>query len=76
MAGKSRIQRARELAAVARIITERVGRKRRAGARGWCYVPWRELDALADALRELGVDPRAPNLGAAAFGELMAKRAS
>ena len=59
-------QRERELRVfvAARSIVNRVGRKRRAGPNGWCYVPWVELDLLADTLREAGgLDVKAPNLG-------------
>jgi hypothetical protein len=61
------------VAGVGVLITSFVGRKRRAAPNGWCYVPWRYLDQLADALRELGVDPHAPNLGQAVHDVLRAR---
>lgn len=61
-------QRELELRAfvAARRIVNRAGAKRRAAWNGWCYVSWRDLDALADALRDAGVlSVDAPSLGSA-----------
>jgi hypothetical protein len=45
-------------------IVETVGRKRRDPHMPSTYVSWRDLDRLADALRELGITVNADNLGA------------
>lgn len=74
MSAESLRRRALRVAAQAANITGYVGRKRRASHNGWCYVPWRYLDGLADSLRELGVDPCADNLGREVFERMRAKR--
>lgn len=48
-----------EVMSIALLLLQGVGERDSDDAR----IPWRTLDALADAFRKGGVDPHVPNLG-------------